>query len=190
VAWVVPREGQAAPPAAELRSFLRDLLPEPMVPSAFLAVPALPLTPSGKVDRRALPEPADPADLLSGGEAPAYMEPATAAERAIATIFRDLLRVDRVGLNDNFFDLGGHSLLVVRAHQRLCQALGREIPVVDLFRFPTVARLARHLGVADHEQPTLARAQGLGEQRRAALAAQRRRQEAMPKQRSRQGSAR
>ncbi len=177
VAWVVPREGEAAPPAAELRTFLRDRLPEPMVPSAFVAVPALPLTPSGKVDRRALPEPAE-----TRRETPGYVDPETELERTIAGIFRDLLRVDRVGLNDNFFELGGHSLLVVRAHQRLREALGREIPVVDLFRFPTVALLARQLGSGEEEEkPALRRVQGLGEQRRAAQAAQRRRQQAIGK---------
>ncbi len=176
VAWVVPREGEAAPDTAELRSFLRDRLPEPMVPSDFLAVPALPLTPGGKVDRRALPEPAG-----TRPEAPGYVEPGTALERTIAGIFGDLLRVDRVGLNDNFFELGGHSLLVVRAHQRLREALGREIPVVDLFRFPTVARLARHLGSEPEEKPALQRVQGLAGQRRAAQVAQRRRQQTMLK---------
>jgi acyl carrier protein len=174
VAWVVPRDGQV-PPAAELRAFLRDRLPEPMVPSIVLAVAALPLTPSGKLDRRALPEPEGVRPDLPG-----YVEPATALENRIAGIFRDLLRVDRVGRNDNFFDLGGHSLLVVRAHQRLREALGREIPVVDLFRFPTVALLARHLGSAEEEKPVFKQVQGLAEQQKAA---QLRRRQAMERMR-------
>jgi acyl carrier protein len=124
-------------------------------------VAALPFTPSGKVDRRALPEPAE-----ARPENIAYAEPQSALERTIAEIYRDLLRVGRIGLHDNFFDLGGHSLLIVRAHQKLKEALGKEIPVLDLFRFPTVAGLARHLG--GEETGNLQKVQGLAEQQRAA----------------------
>jgi Phosphopantetheine attachment site len=85
-----------------------------------------------------------------------------------------------VGRNDNFFELGGHSLLVVRAHQRLREALGREIPVVDLFRFPTVSLLARHLGAGQEEKPSFERVQDLAERQKAA---QLRRKQAMEKMR-------
>src|SRR6185436_5984380 len=136
---------------------------------AFATVAALPLTPSGKVDRRALPEPAE-----TRPENVAHAEPQSALERAIAEVYRDLLRVSRIGLHDNFFDLGGHSLLIVRAHQKLKEALGKEIPVLDLFRFPTVAALARHLG--GEETGGLRKVQGLAEQQRAA---QQRRKTAM-----------
>ena len=95
-------------------------------------------------------------------------------ERTIAEIYRGLLQVARIGLNDNFFDLGGHSLLIVRAHQKLKEALGLEIPVLDLFRFPTVASLARHLGGED--TGSLEKVQTLAEQQRAA---QQRRKAAM-----------
>jgi amino acid adenylation domain-containing protein len=165
VAWVVARPGAEVPGSAELRAFLRDRLPEPMLPADFAPVPALPLTPTGKVDRRALPE---PARLRPETE---YQEPGTALERAVAAIFRDLLRIDRVGLHDNFFDLGGHSLLVIRAHQKLRAAAGREIPVVDLFRFPTVALLARHLSRTaggQEEKPSFQKAQDLAARQRAA----------------------
>jgi amino acid adenylation domain-containing protein len=161
VAWIVPHEGTEAPDTTALRAFLRDRLPEPMVPAVFVPVTRLPLTPSGKVDRRALPEPAE-----TGPESVAYAEPQSALERIIADVYRDLLRIARIGLHDNFFDLGGHSLLIVRAHQKLKQALGREIPVLDLFRFPTVATLARHLG--GEETGNLQKVQGLAEQQRAA----------------------
>jgi len=166
IAWIVPREGAEAPDAAGLRAFLRDRLPEPWVPAAVVVLAALPLTPSGKVDRRALPEPAEArSDHLP------FAEPQSALERTIVGIYGDLLRVGRVGVHDNFFDLGGHSLLIVRAHQKLKEALGREIPVVDLFRFPTVATLARHLG--GEETGTLQKVQGLAEQQRAAQQRQR-----------------
>ncbi len=161
VAWIVPREGNEVPGAPELRAFLRDRLPEPLVPAVFVPVPGLPLGPSRKVDRSALPEPDE-----TRPEGGMYAEPQSAMERAIAEIYRNLLRIARIGLHDNFFDLGGHSLLIVRAHQKLKEALGREIPVLDLFRFPTVAALARHLG--GEETSTLQRVQGLAEQQRTA----------------------
>jgi amino acid adenylation domain-containing protein len=173
-AWVVAREGAEAPAGPELRAFLRDRLPEPLVPAVFVPLPALPLTPSGKVDRRALPAPAGLRPDLATG----YAEPGTALERTIAGIFRDLLRVNRVGLNDNFFDLGGHSLLVIRAHQKLREALGREISVIDLFRFPTVALLARYLG-KDEVKPSFEKVQGLAERQRAAQLRQKQAMERM-----------
>jgi len=111
-------------------------------------------------------------DLIFAGRADrqlkirGYRIEPSALERTIAEIYRDLLRVGRVGLHDNFFDLGGHSLLIVRAHQKLREALGKEIPVLDLFRFPTVAALARHLG--GEETGSLQKVQGLAEQQRAA----------------------
>jgi len=166
IAWIVPREGAEAPAAADLRAFLRDRLPEPLLPAAFAPLAALPLTPSGKVDRRALSEPTE-----TRADNNAYAEPQSALERTIAGIYGELLRVGRLGLHDNFFDLGGHSLLIVRAHQKLKEALGREIPVVDLFRFPTVAALARHLG--GEETGNLQKVQGLAEQQRAAQQRQR-----------------
>jgi non-ribosomal peptide synthetase component F len=175
IAWIVAREGIEPPPLPELRAFLRERLPEPMLPALFVPLPALPLTPSGKVDRRALAEPAGARPDLAAG----YVEPGTALERTIAATFRDLLRVDRVGLNDNFFELGGHSLLVVRAHALLREALGREISVIDLFRFPTVALLARHLGKED-EKPSFEKVQDLAGRQRAA---QLRQKQAMEKMR-------
>ncbi len=162
LAWILPRPETFAPATSELRAFLRESLPEPLLPSLFIPLAALPKTASGKFDRRALPEPASERPDLPG-----YQQPGTALERTIAGIFKDLLKVDRVGLHDNFFDLGGHSLLVVRAHQRLGDELKREIPVVDLFRFPTVALLARHLE-GTTTAPTFDRVQSLGEQQRAA----------------------
>ncbi len=169
IAWIVLQDGVEAPDAADLRAFLRGRLPEPLLPAAFSPLATLPLTPGGKVDRRALVEPAGTQPGYVEGVA--YAEPQSALERTIAEVYRDLLRVARIGLHDNFFDLGGHSLLIIRAHQRLKEALGKEIPVLDLFRFPTVATLARHLG--GEETGSLQRVQGLAEQQRAAQQRQR-----------------
>jgi amino acid adenylation domain-containing protein/non-ribosomal peptide synthase protein (TIGR01720 family) len=155
VAYVVV--DPAAPPAdEELRARLRQRLPEWMVPAALVRLAALPLTPNGKVDRRGLPEPqamrpeapqaAPQAAPGAAGEAAAGVEPGRAElEKAIAAIWREVLGVDRVRPGDHFFDLGGHSLLMMRVHRRLRERLGREVALVDLFRFPTVAALARFL---------------------------------------------
>ncbi|HYH46544.1 MAG TPA: amino acid adenylation domain-containing protein, partial [Thermoanaerobaculia bacterium] len=141
VAYVVPRGD--APGDSELLAFLRRRLPEHMVPSAVVALEAFPLTPAGKVDRRALPAPFAPRPLAEAAQ------PRGDLERRIATIWRDVLGVEQVGLADNFFDLGGHSLRLLEVQDRLARELGREMPVVDLFRFPTVGALARHLAAGE-----------------------------------------
>ncbi|HEX2077188.1 MAG TPA: amino acid adenylation domain-containing protein, partial [Longimicrobium sp.] len=140
VAYVIPAGG-AAPDGlpAELRRALLARLPGPLVPSAIVVVEALPRTPTGKVDRRALPAPA--AEAPAG---PAFVPAATSREARVAEVWREVLWVERVGAHDNFFDLGGHSLLLTRVHARL-RALGEEVSLLDLFRHPTVAALARHL---------------------------------------------
>ncbi len=142
-AYVVPA---GEPPAiCDLREHLRRSLPEYMVASAFVLLDSLPLNASGKVDRKALPAPQGTRDAAS--ERP-WVDPRNELERTIAAVWREVLGVDRVGANDNFFDLGGHSLLAAQVHARLGEALGREIALLDLFRYPTVAALAAFLGGA------------------------------------------
>ena len=140
VAYVVPKLGTALEIAA-LRAALAATLPEYMVPSNFVILDSLPLTANGKVDRNALP---DPSTLENeSGAAPEL--PRNELERVIAQAWKDALGVDSVGLNENFFDLGAHSLLVAEVHMQLQQQLGRELSLVDLFQFPTVTALANHL---------------------------------------------
>jgi len=167
VAYVVPRAG-ASPVAAELRSWLRERLPEPMLPSHFVPLESLPLTPNRKLDRKALPPP----DGLERAERDPSPAPAGDLEKAIAEVWRDVLKVSRVGLEENFFDLGGHSLLAVRVHRRLRQAVARELAITDLFRFPTVRALAAYLGDASGG-PSLDTGRERGELRREALARRR-----------------
>jgi len=133
VAWVA---GDVS--AADLRPRLAAKLPAPLVPAHLVMLEALPRTANGKLDRRALPPPEPPAPASAAA-------PASATEQAVAAIWREVLGVERVGLHDNFFDLGGHSLLLVRVHDRLCRELGADLPLVDLFRHPDVASLARRL---------------------------------------------
>ncbi|MBV9788631.1 MAG: amino acid adenylation domain-containing protein, partial [Chloroflexi bacterium] len=128
---------------SELRAFLRAQLPAHMIPAAFVVLDALPLTPSGKIDRRALPDP----DLQPAAEA-TYVVPHTPLEQTIAEVWRQVLQLDRVGTGDNFFDLGGHSLRLIQVQSQLQNRLQREIPLLDLFRYPTIRALADHLGAA------------------------------------------
>ncbi len=122
---------------AELRAWLRRRLPEPMLPAAWVLLDALPLTATGKVDRRALP-----AGAAAAAAAAPFAPPATATERRLAEIWRELLGLPRVGRDDRFFDLGGHSLLALRAAARLRAAFHLEVPVRLLFAASTLAELA------------------------------------------------
>ncbi|HEU0300657.1 MAG TPA: amino acid adenylation domain-containing protein, partial [Longimicrobium sp.] len=138
VAWIVPAEG-ASPASAELAAFLRERLPEYMVPGAFAVLDAFPLTTSGKIDRLALPEP----DWTEAAEA--YVAPRTPVEEVLAAIWADVLGIDRVGARDDFFALGGHSLLATRVVSRVRQALGVELPLRALFEHATIAALAARI---------------------------------------------
>lgn len=143
VGYVVPENGRREDLMVELRGWLAKRLPPIMVPSALLAVDTMPLTPNGKLDRRALPEPG------SVGPDGVRSVPAGRLEGEIAAVWKEVLGLDSVGASDNFFDLGGHSLLTIQVQRRLRERLGRDIPITDLFRFPTVRALADHLEGGD-----------------------------------------
>src|SRR5690606_26764542 len=130
---------------AELREQMRDVLPAYMMPSAFVTLDALPLTPNGKIDRNALPAPSP----VPRAPVENYAPPANDIESKIAAVWKALLGVERVGVRDNIFDLGANSLLTVQANQRLSSLLQRKIPLVSMFRYPTVEALAIHLGEAN-----------------------------------------
>ncbi|HET6230447.1 MAG TPA: amino acid adenylation domain-containing protein, partial [Longimicrobiaceae bacterium] len=137
-AYLVAEEG-AAPAVPEIRSALRERLPEYMVPGAFVVVDSLPLTPNGKIDRAALPIPEpDAGDAERGTFAPLR----SPLEETLAAIWSEVLGVERVGAHDNFFDLGGRSLLLAQVHERIRTELGREVGMVSLFKYPTVRLLA------------------------------------------------
>ena len=153
VGYVVPMP-EGTPTAAGLRALLHARLPEYMVPGAFVLMEALPLTPSGKTDRRALPAP-DAADV----PASAYEAPSTPTETAVAEMWRDILRVPRVGATDNFFELGGHSLLATQVVARIRNLLGATLPVRTLFEARTVRELAARV---DAEKARGGGARGIG----------------------------
>ncbi len=134
----------AAASPDELRRFLKDNLPDHMVPAAFVPLDALPLLSNGKVDRRALPAP----DRTRPELDKAFVAPRTATEDLVAEIWAQLLDIERVGIHDNFFDLGGHSLLATQAISRMREAFQVEIPLRRLFEVPTVAGLAESIEAA------------------------------------------
>jgi hypothetical protein len=144
VAYVVPAGGAAAE-AAALREHLAGRLPAHMVPAAFVALERLPLTPNGKVDTRALPAPEYRGDS-------AYVAPRTAAERVLAGIWAQLLGTERVGVDDHFFRLGGHSFLAIRLIGRVRAVFGADLPVRTVFEAPTLGGFAAAL-VAREAQP-------------------------------------
>ncbi|MFC4909840.1 amino acid adenylation domain-containing protein [Actinomadura gamaensis] len=141
VAYVVPAPGATLDPE-ELRAHVREHLPESMVPAAVVVMDELPLTPNGKVDTKALPKPVLTVPLRE------YRAPRDDRETAVAAIFAELLGVDRAGLDDDFFDLGGDSLIAMRVVSRVRRALGVELPVRALFEHPTVEALAARIGAA------------------------------------------
>ncbi len=125
----------------KLRAHLKDFLPEYMMPQAFVLMDTFPLTPNGKTDRNALPLPNDKPRL----SAVEYIIPGNDLEQKIAQIWREMLGIERVGRKDNIFDLGASSLLTVEANNRLQNVLGQKIPLVTMFRYPTIETLASHL---------------------------------------------
>ena len=142
VAYLTSKNGEP-PKTAELRGLLQTKLPDYMIPSAFVTLDQLPLTPNGKVDRKALPKP-ELAAAASG-----FVPPTTPDEIALATIWCEVLGLKQVGIHDNFFDLGGHSLVAMRLHARIEKELGKRMPLAALFQAPTIAQLQGFLTKSD-----------------------------------------
>jgi thioesterase domain-containing protein/acyl carrier protein len=137
VAYLVPQPGQT-PTSAELRAFLKEKLPEPMLPATFIVLNKLPLTPNGKIDRRALPAPAAVRAELGG----VHIAPRDGVELQLLSIWEGLLHVRPIGVTDNFFELGGHSLLAVRLMAQIQQRFGQDLPLATLFQGATIEHLA------------------------------------------------
>jgi amino acid adenylation domain-containing protein len=142
IAYVVPTAAtRATPLTAELRAYLSDRLPAYMYPAAFVILDRLPLTPNGKIDRRALPVPA--VGAVTG--AARAVRPRTPVEQQMAALWQQVLGIERVGIDENFFDVGGHSLLMVRLHGLLKHRLGVACSIMDLLKNPTVRSMSRFL---------------------------------------------
>ena len=138
---------EKSPPVEELRRYLSQKLPAYMVPSLYVELESLPLTPNGKVDRRALPEP----DIGKVALETEYAGPRTGVEQVLVEIWADVLGVARVGIRDNFFDLGGHSLKATQVMARVAKTLQVELPLRKIFESPTIAELADQIEQAGSE---------------------------------------
>ncbi len=137
--------GTLAPKVDELRRHVGTQLPDVMIPAAWVVLDALPLTPNGKIDRKALPalvamEPRSTAE---------YAPPRNEAEEAIQDVWREVLKLERIGTQDNFFELGGHSILAIHVINRLRTRLRRDLTMTDMFTYPTIRSLAEHLEGVD-----------------------------------------
>jgi AMP-binding enzyme/AMP-binding enzyme C-terminal domain/Phosphopantetheine attachment site len=139
------------PPAREFRERLQEKLPDYMIPSNFVFLRELPLTPNAKVDRKSLPAP----EKVEAKMERTYEPPGNDLERSIAAIWKEVLNIASVGRQDNFFDLGGHSLHVVRVHSRLRTIVPQQLSMTDLFRFPTIRSLAEHLSNGTEKSQSL-----------------------------------
>ena len=162
-AYVVPADASAPPRAEDLRRFVQERLPDYMTPAAFVFLGELPLTPNGKVDRKALPAPESARTELDSS----FAAPRTPTEEVLSAVWREVLGVERVGVEDNFFDLGGHSLLATQLISRVRDRFGAAVPLRALFDAPTVAGLAARIdetlrGGAAHARPPLTRAERKG----------------------------
>ncbi|MUG92154.1 amino acid adenylation domain-containing protein [Scytonema sp. UIC 10036] len=134
-----------------LRSFLEQKLPNYMIPSAFVNLESLPVTPHGKLDYKALQNSTDICLKLTGD----YVAPTSEVERTIAAIWQEVLNVEKVGIHDNFFDLGGHSLLVVEIHTKLQNVFNKDISIMELFKYPNISSLSKYLKQEQDEQNSL-----------------------------------
>jgi len=148
VAYIVAKPW-LSPTIDELRSFMREKLPEYMVPSIFVMLDELPLTANGKIDRKALPAPELTRPDLQAG----YVPPSSNLEQRIAAIWQQILNIEKAGVHDNFFDLGGHSLLMAQVHNQLEQTFQKKLPLVKLLEHPTISSLAKYLSQKQTQEP-------------------------------------
>jgi len=153
--------------AEELKAFLSAKLPAYMLPTSFVFMNAFPLTPNGKVDRGALPAPSEVNESLP------HHPKGTDLEEELAGLWKEVLGTQRVGLDENFFDLGGDSLLLVAVHSQLQKILRREIQITDLFEYVTIHSLVRHLGESAPKMQTFTAAQEQAKKQREALSKKR-----------------
>ncbi|MBC1236343.1 MULTISPECIES: non-ribosomal peptide synthetase [Nostoc] len=150
IAYIIPKQKQT-PSVSNMHRFVREKLPEYMMPSAFVILKVLPLMPNGKVNRSALPEPDGYRPELEA----TYQPPQTEIEEAITIIWQEALNVQKVGINDNFFELGGHSLLIVQIHSKLRQLFNQDLSITDLFEHPTISSLVKFLNPEKSEESSL-----------------------------------
>ncbi len=170
IAYII-LEPQATPSQSELREFLRQKLPDYMIPSVFVFLDKFPLTPNGKINRRALPKP----ELTLQEREETFIAPRNELEEKLAVIWQEILKIEPIGIHDNFFELGGHSLLTVSLVTKIETTLGKKLPITALFELTTIAQLANYLKNEDildnpPAHPTIYDYQLSGEQEKQLLA--------------------
>ena len=165
VAYVQAKNG--AVDEAALRRRVRAWAPDYMNPARYVVVGDLPLTPNGKVDRNRLPAPTVDVDRAG------YRPPGAGTEKIVAAAWADALGLERLCVDENVFDVGAHSFLAMKVHHRLCDELDRPLEVVDLFRYPTVASLARRIDEVDPGEERAVAAVAAADKRKASFARQR-----------------
>lgn len=162
--YIVPLAG-SKPAVEALRRFVAEYLPDYMIPAVFVMLKKLPLTHNDKIDRRALPDPGRTRPEMEQDYAP----PATDIEKALDDIWRRVLALERVGMHDNFFDLGGTSLLAVNLVALINRELGIELPIVKIFQYPNISLLVGYLGQTHDSRPTYERITERARKRRESL---------------------
>jgi amino acid adenylation domain-containing protein len=169
LAYVVPEDnlgGNKSLINVSLRDFLRAKLPDYMVPASIVILDAMPLNANGKIDRKKLPAPSG--DILRDEQD--FVAPSSLTETKIANVWSQVLGLDRVGINDNFFDIGGNSLLVIQVHTKLQEILGQDISIVNLFRYPTINVLTQFLNQEQNiEQQTVEKSRDRADKQKEAL---------------------
>jgi len=158
----VAAPGHADVSGRELADFIRKTLPEYMIPSIFVVLETFPRLPNGKIDRGKLPAP----EAQRPESAGSFVAPSSELAHQLAEIWQEVLGLERVGVDDSFFDLGGHSLLMAKVHDRIEQLVGRQIPIVELFQFPTIRSLERHLSCAAEAKPSFGAVRRRAERKR------------------------
>ena len=143
VVYIVPKQESTQDTSLipQIRQFLKQRLPEYMIPAVFVLLDAFPLTLNGKIDRRALPVPG----TVPSGLSTAYVTPQTETEQLLAKIWQEVLQVEKVGIYDNFFELGGHSLLTIKVHTKLQEIYAQDILIVKLFQYPNISEFSKYL---------------------------------------------
>ena len=147
-AHFVPHDGDQTPEAQEIRTFLRRHLPAHMIPAVFVPLASFPLTTRGKLDRRALPRPEDPA---ASAEHQTWQPPRTAKEKTLAQAWQEVLRLERVGIDDDFYEMGGHSLILIKLHEKLRETFGPGIRMADLLDHLTIREQATLLSQREED---------------------------------------
>jgi acyl-coenzyme A synthetase/AMP-(fatty) acid ligase/acyl carrier protein len=153
----------------ELLSYVRTYLPDYMAPAAIVVLDALPLTANGKVNRKALPKP----DSLRPELEVSFIAPQTEIEKRVAAMWQEVLQIARIGINDNFFDLGGHSLLMLQINGKIRAAFSIDIPLTDMFQYPTIRSLARRLETCECSPPSFQKVRGRAQRQKEVIHKQR-----------------